>query len=158
MTEIGQRLRQFGERRFLTMAEFLMPEVEIRPYLTKINIEVLANLKRYWKVSMQAILMRANTLKMITQNQYRYLWTEMSKMGYKKNEPIEIPQEQPTLLREVVNVYLKDYEYSDNELKALLYLDDEEYKKYNPHAITPLRILPRVHKLHLKQNRRSSID
>ncbi len=127
--------------------EFLLPEKEIRPYLSNLTLEALANLKRYWKVSMQAILVRAKTLGTITPNQYRYLWMQMAKMGYKLNEPIEVMREQPTLLQELVNVYTKDYNYSDLELKTLLFLDDEEYKKYNPTAITPLRAVPRIHNI-----------
>ena len=127
--------------------EFLMPGKSIRPYLSKVTLETLANLKRYWRVSMQAILMRARRLDMLTENQYSYLWVQMSKMGYKTHEPIEIPQESPSLLQEIVKIYTGEYRYSDEELKELLYLDDEEYKKYNPHAITPLRVLPRIHNL-----------
>ncbi len=128
-------------------SEFLMPEKEIRSYLSDLNLETLANLKRYWKVSMQAILTRAYRLNKITYNQQRYLWMQMSKMGYRLHEPIDVPIEPPTLLQELVNIYIKEYEYSDDELKSLLYLDDEEYKKYNPSAATPLRVLSVVHSI-----------
>jgi Zn-dependent peptidase ImmA (M78 family)/transcriptional regulator with XRE-family HTH domain len=129
--------------------EFLLPEKEIRPYLSNLTLETLANLKRYWKVSMQAILVRAKTLSTITPNQYKYLWMQMAKMGYKLNEPVEIVSEQPTLLQELVNIYIQDYNYSDSELKMLLFLDDEEYKKYNPTASTSLRVISRV--LHIAE-------
>jgi Zn-dependent peptidase ImmA (M78 family) len=140
--------------------EFLMPEKAIRPYLSKVTLETLANLKRFWKVSMQAILMRAHHLKMVTDNQYGYLWVQMAKMGYKMHEPIEIAQETPSLLREIVNVYINDYQYSEGELKAMLYLDNDgnEYKKYYPGAIAPLRIVPRVYDLKTEKGKKNRVN
>jgi Zn-dependent peptidase ImmA (M78 family)/DNA-binding XRE family transcriptional regulator len=136
----------------LFASEFLLPEKEIRPYLNNLNLEVLLNLKRYWKVSMQAILKRAADLGCVTPNQNRYLWMQMAKRGYKLHEPVEIPTEEPTLIQEIMNIYLKEYEYSDAELKSLLYLDEEEYKKYNPKFIAPLRVLPTVHTINSNSN------
>jgi Zn-dependent peptidase ImmA (M78 family)/transcriptional regulator with XRE-family HTH domain len=128
-------------------SEFLMPESEIRSYLSDVSFGNLANLKRYWKVSMQALLMRAYQLNKITYNQHRYAWIRLSKAGYKLKEPVDIEIEETTLLKELVNVYLQEYSYSDSELKFLLHLNDDDYTKYNPSARVALRALPIVHSL-----------
>lgn len=120
-------------------SEFLMPALEIRNHLSFLTLESLGQLKTYWKVSMQALLMRASRLEMISYNQYRYLWMLMSKMGYKINEPIEIKQEAPTLLSEIVDVHIKDLGYTDEELKTILYMNDNEYIKFNPSAKNKIR-------------------
>jgi Zn-dependent peptidase ImmA (M78 family)/DNA-binding XRE family transcriptional regulator len=127
--------------------EFLLPEKEISPNLSDLTLETLAHLKRYWKVSMQAIMVRAERLNRISPNQYRYLWMRMAKMGYKLHEPIEIPKEEPTLIQELISVYIQDYKYSENELKEFLYLDDQGFRNYNPTGISPLRAVPLMHNL-----------
>jgi len=129
--------------------EFLMPEKEIRSYLSDVSFGNLANLKRYWKVSMQALLMRSYQLNKITYNQYRYAWIRMSKAGYKLKEPIDVPEEKPMLLQELINIYTQDYSFTDEELKSMLLLknNDEDYKKFNPAAITPLRVVTKIHEI-----------
>lgn len=110
-------------------AEFLMPKSEIYPYLTgKLTIAKLADLKRYWKVSMQAILVWAQKLGAITNNHARYLWSQFSAMRIKIKEPIDIMQEKPTLIDEMINLHLNDLNYSKEELSSLLCLLSEEFE------------------------------
>src|SRR5437588_8946588 len=54
-------------------AEFLLPERDIRADLSNLDLAKLAILKRYWKVSMAAILHRAEEIGAITANQAPYL-------------------------------------------------------------------------------------
>ncbi|HAG99910.1 MAG TPA: hypothetical protein DCL75_13910 [Ktedonobacter sp.] len=81
-------------------AEFLMPSRDISPDLDSITFTNLARLKSYWKVSMAALIVRANDMGKITQRQYRTLFEQMNKNGYRMNEPIPIPVEEPALLKE----------------------------------------------------------
>jgi Zn-dependent peptidase ImmA (M78 family)/transcriptional regulator with XRE-family HTH domain len=104
----------------------LVPENSIKPYFTKLSIEKLADLKSYWYVSMQALLRYANTLGMVTQNQYKYLWIQMGSLGYRKNEPVSIPVERPSLITEIVNAYVSDLGYSKEELAAVLQINMSE--------------------------------
>jgi Zn-dependent peptidase ImmA (M78 family)/transcriptional regulator with XRE-family HTH domain len=89
--------------------ELLVPESNIRPYFTKVSIDKLADLKSYWYVSMQALLRYANTLSMLTQNQYKYLWIQMG-----------------TLITEIINAYLSDLGYSKEELASVLQINVSE--------------------------------
>ena len=66
---------------------FLLPADEIRPQLRRFDLRQLANLKLYWKVSMAAIAVRADRLKLITPYQSKMFWIEMSRLGYRKREP-----------------------------------------------------------------------
>jgi len=106
--------------------ELLVPENNIKPYFTKISIDKLADLKSYWYVSMQALLRYANTLGMVTQNQYKYLWVQMGSLGYRKNEPVSIPIEKPGLIAEIVNTYLSELGYSKEELASVLQVNVSE--------------------------------
>lgn len=109
-------------------AEFLMPEKEIRPYLTDLSLEKLAVLKPYWKVSMAALLKRATDLREITPRHARTLWMKMGKAGYRIREPVEldIPKEPLTLQEDIVSVYSGDMEYTISELGKMLCLFDKE--------------------------------
>jgi Zn-dependent peptidase ImmA (M78 family)/DNA-binding XRE family transcriptional regulator len=106
--------------------ELLVPESNIKTYFTKMSIDKLADLKSYWYVSMQALLRYANTLGMVTQNQYKYLWIQMGSLGYRKNEPVSIPVEKPSLISEIINAYVSDLGYSKEELASVLQVNLSE--------------------------------
>lgn len=109
-------------------SEFLMPEIEIRPYLTDLYLEKLATLKQFWKVSMAALLKRATDLGVITHRQSRTLWMQMGKAGYRTREPVELdlPVEKPSLEKEIVDTYIEDMGYTISELGKLLCLSTKE--------------------------------
>src|SRR5258707_14423565 len=81
---------------------FLLPADEIRPQLRRFDLRQLVNLKGYWKVSMAALAVRADRLKLITPYQSKMFWIEMSRLGYRKREPNETPKEQPNLFRQII--------------------------------------------------------
>lgn len=126
-------------------SEFLMPTHDIQSELYDIKLERLAALKRHWKVAMGAILQKALHLNKVTPNQHRYLWTQMSAAGYRLKEPAElaIPRETPTLLSELVDVYLTELGYTVQELSQWLALQVEEFcSVYLPKVSNrPLRLL-----------------
>jgi len=111
-------------------SEFLMPERDVKSYLTNLSVEKLASLKPYWKVSMAALLHRAVDIGVITARHGRTLWVQLSKAGYKTREPIEldIKNEQPTLLKELVKTYIDDMGYNIPELMKMLNLFEDEIK------------------------------
>lgn len=108
-------------------AEFLMPEDDIKPQLLNLSLPKLARLKEIWKVSMQAILMRAQSLKTITRTEYERLWKQISRAGYRVREPIEIPREEPRAVKMLINIHLKDLNYSVGELARMLRLKIDEF-------------------------------
>lgn len=86
-------------------AELLMPaegiSCELEPPIT---IESLLKLKQRWKVSMQALARRAYDLGTVTQGQYKYIMQQISKRGWRKNEPNPLPVEQPRALRKMAEL------------------------------------------------------
>ncbi len=111
-------------------AEFLMPKRDVRPYLVDLSIERLASLKPFWKVAMSALLKRAVDLNVISPRHGRTLWMQLSKAGYKTREPeeIDIPSESPTLLKEIIKVYIDDMDYNVTELAKMLNLFEDEFQ------------------------------
>jgi Zn-dependent peptidase ImmA (M78 family) len=99
-------------------AEFLMPANEIRSHLAQIDLPKAATLKRYWKTAMSALIRRARDLGVIAENRYRSLCAQMAQRGFNRAEPVELPQEFPTLVDAVVGIHLTHHKYSIRELAA----------------------------------------
>ncbi len=108
-------------------AELLMPELEIKPQLTRLNLAVLADLKKYWKTSMQSIVRRAKDLGMLTDNQYKYLWIQMGVEGFKVREPIFFSAETPTTLKQIIDAYKDEMDYSTEEIASLIDASREDF-------------------------------
>lgn len=116
-------------------AEFLMPAADIRSDLTgAIDLARLAELKRKWRVSMAALLRRAQTLGTITDWHYRSVQVEMSALGYRTQEPVPLAHEHP---RRLPNLVAKALE-GGAEVGALAacarLLPDDFHRLYMPHG------------------------
>ena len=119
-------------------AEFLMPAREVRGELGNLSLPKLAALKQRWKVSMQAIIMRAAALGKITERQKRSLFMRLGQLGYRKSEPVGIAEETPSLLRQVIEVHRDDDGYSIAELSAAAHMLDHEFRiQYLNDGTTP---------------------
>jgi Zn-dependent peptidase ImmA (M78 family) len=107
---------------FLFASELLMPEDEISPMLRPLSFDRLARLKLYWEVSIAALVKRAEGLGLISGSTSRYYWAKMTQMGYRDCEPYdkELPAESPTLIPEIIETYLNDLKYSEQELATLM--------------------------------------
>lgn len=111
--------------------EFLMPETEIRSSFYPLNVDQLARLKLYWRVSMAALLSRAEKMGAVTERYARYLWMQMGKFGYKTIEPHQnqIALEPPMLLRELVALHTGELEYTKAEMAHALAMTVEEFEE-----------------------------
>ena len=83
-------------------SELLLPESamrqELRPPLT---LTKFAELKAKWGVSIQALINAAYRMEVITERQRKYLFVQLSALGWRKDEPVAIPLERPRLLRKM---------------------------------------------------------
>lgn len=106
-------------------AAFLMPAPDIRPYLSSVKLSSLSRVKAFWKVSIKALIKRAQDLKLITDNYYRILNIQYNKT-FPQGEPVDIPLEQPALLRAVFRYHVESLGYSLQEIADLLCLTEED--------------------------------
>lgn len=106
-------------------AAFLMPASDIRPYLSNITLSALARVKTYWKVPMRVLIDRAYDLKKITNHQYRTITSQYNK-SFDNGEPVDFPQEKPTLLREAIRFHMETLNYSLKDLASLLCISEED--------------------------------
>lgn len=112
--------------------EFLMPLSEsIYDLTSNLTLEKLVDLKRFWRVSIQAILYRVQEKELLTYNKCRYLWSQINSRGWRKSEPVNIPQENPTLIGRMINVLIDEtvFNYSKDDLSRIFRLNIDEIEE-----------------------------
>ncbi len=112
-------------------SEFLMPRAVILPELSSgsLTLQKLAAMKMRWKVSIQALIRRASNLEVITHRQYRSLMMRISQMGWRKNEPVHVEAEKPTVLPSIINHYLTRKKFSCAELSQLCLSLEPQFRR-----------------------------
>jgi len=125
LTTVPNLDRDVSHEANLFAAEFLMPATDIRSdFENGVTLSTLGELKRKWKVSMQALLYRADDLGYLTYNQKRYLLTQFNQMKIRKREPQEfdVPKEIPSLLSSMIVKYKTKFKADNTYLAEKLNL------------------------------------
>jgi len=105
-------------------AAFLLPretfEYDVRPYCNKLNYYV--ELKRKWKISISAMILRASDIDIISKNQYQYLMRQMSRNGWRTQEPLDeyMTIKKPKALKQAINMLLLNDYLSPKQFFLLL--------------------------------------
>lgn len=112
-------------------AEFLMPAMDIRPQLQRVDLTTLGVLKKVWRVSMAALLVRAKQLKAISPTKYTALWKQMSVLGFRRREPAELDlaPESPRLLDDILAFHRDRLNMSVDDLLAMFTLHERDYRR-----------------------------
>ncbi len=114
-------------------ANFLLPPNEIKQVFRgrKISLELLAALKKEWRVSMQSLLMSAHAQGFLTDNQSRYLWQQLSVKGWRLREPAELdfPHDAPSVLPAILKAHLGALHYTVDDLVKLSNLHAHEFQR-----------------------------
>ncbi len=80
-------------------AALLVPQSRAVDILSdKTNLTDYARIKATWGVSIQALIMRAAALDLISDSRKRSLFVQLSAKGWRKEEPVEVGNESPLLL------------------------------------------------------------
>ena len=117
-------------------SEFLMPSDHIRSSLRSLKLSSLGELKRYWLTSMASIIRRAYDLELITKEKYSNFYIELSRRGYRKNEPINVYIDKPTLFNQAYLLHKNELNYSDSDLAESFGLSIDIIDKFF-HTDTP---------------------
>lgn len=103
-------------------AEFLMPEREIGSALLNLKPSALPLLKQMWLTSMSSLIVRAKTLGKIDSNRYKMLMTELSRKGWRTNEPIQVELDSPTYLADAENMLQDEFNLDYTEQARMMSL------------------------------------
>jgi Zn-dependent peptidase ImmA (M78 family) len=111
----------------------LMPATEIRQALSgRLDLRRLAALKPEWRVSMQALLFRAQSLRLIEKAQASWLWRQFSTTRMRLREPPELDfePERSGVLARMIRLHLDTFGYTIAELAKLFHLYEDQLGKY----------------------------
>jgi Zn-dependent peptidase ImmA (M78 family)/transcriptional regulator with XRE-family HTH domain len=111
-------------------SEFLMPEREIRSMLGGLDLSRAAQLKAYWRVSMQALILRARDLGIISRQKASRLYMQMSSLGYRRVEPVALPVEEPTALRGVMDTHRQVHGFTIGDLAERVGLPESDFENH----------------------------
>jgi Zn-dependent peptidase ImmA (M78 family) len=90
-------------------AAFLLPrEAFINELIYPNKLDYYVELKKKWKVSISAMIVRAYQLKVINNNQYQHLMKQVSKKGWRIKEPLDdvILVPKPSVLKKAVEILI----------------------------------------------------
>jgi Zn-dependent peptidase ImmA (M78 family) len=112
----------------------LMPKNEITIALRSRRVDMarLAALKPEWRVSMQALLYRAQSLGLVEKSQAAWLWRRFAMDRTKLREPahLDFPLEQPGVVGRMVRLHLDNFGYSPSELAKIIHANDNMLNEY----------------------------
>lgn len=98
-------------------SSFLLPEHTFSSEVKWITLDYLVELKKRWKVSIQAMIMRCDQLGIISEQQKTNLFINISKRQWKKKEPLDdiIESEKPVFFYKAFKLLI-DSGFSIDEL------------------------------------------
>lgn len=120
--------------------ELLVPEEEFRQMCIgqEITLPWLARQKMYWKVSMAALLRRAEQINVITRHHYIRLQKEISWRGWRKREPQEtdLPFEKLTVFPRLIQINEELCDYDMGRLAQMLHMPAEGIHRMYVHYLS----------------------
>ncbi len=109
--------------------EFLAPKGLVMPDLQGLTFARLPALKMKWRLTMKALIKRAEVIGAVDRPQAIRLYKQYSAHRWHNAEPYPLPLESPTLLREAATVHVRDHGYSYEELAQAVRLPEPEMRR-----------------------------
>lgn len=128
----SQELKNIIEKQAHYFAScLLLPEKGFLDSLLSANLDFYIELKKRWKVSIQAMIVRTFQLDLISEDQKLYLFRRIAYNKWKKREPLDdkLSVEKPTLYRKVFDLIVDNGILQKKELIAYLSLPKDELEK-----------------------------
>ncbi|VIB39306.1 transcriptional regulator [Clostridioides difficile] len=109
-------------------AAFLLPLEAFNREVISSSIDSFILLKKKWKVSISAMIKRCQTANILTDNQIRYLNSQMIKYGYYKREPLDdiMISEKPYLFKQAFDILVENNIFTKEVLLDEIKLNREE--------------------------------
>jgi Zn-dependent peptidase ImmA (M78 family)/transcriptional regulator with XRE-family HTH domain len=114
-------------------SSLLMPRAEVSVALRgKLDLRRLAALKPEWRVSMQALLYRAQALGLIEREKAAWLWRQfaMTRMRLREPPELDFQAEQPGVIARMVRLHLDTFGYSKDQFAQLLNIYEKQLTEF----------------------------
>jgi len=111
----------------------LMPAADMKAALSgRIDLRRFAALKPEWRVSMQGLLYRAETLGYVSKSEAGWLWRQFGASRMRLAEPPELdfPHETPGVIGRMVRLHLDTFGHSKAEFASLLHVHENQLSEY----------------------------
>jgi Zn-dependent peptidase ImmA (M78 family)/DNA-binding XRE family transcriptional regulator len=107
---------------------FLLPAESFGSEVMSSSIDHFVMMKKRWKVSIQAMIMRCQALGILSESQVRYLFSQINKKGYRKNEPLDnvLQFEQPYLIKQAIELLVENNVVAPQNILDEIALKKEE--------------------------------
>jgi Zn-dependent peptidase ImmA (M78 family)/DNA-binding XRE family transcriptional regulator len=127
-------------------AALLMPAADMESIFggTRLDLDDLVPLRREWGVSIQALVMRAEELGLITFHKKRRLFQQLGSRGWRTHEPGPTVAEQPTLFSESVDLLRTVDGLTDEDLVDISHLPQQRLADLFPDCFSA-SAAPRPH-------------
>jgi Zn-dependent peptidase ImmA (M78 family)/transcriptional regulator with XRE-family HTH domain len=125
------------------LALTLPPEDFDRHVRADLTLNRARDLKRAYRVSIQAIMRAARDRRLITSERYVSLYKQISARGWRRDEPDPVALEAPTTWPEALAVHRERHGYGIEELAAIARVTSDDLRDLFPRDFTPrLRLVP----------------
>ena len=105
---------------------FLMPRSSVLAYAPKfVTLDGLIQLKKLWGVSVSALAYRMHGLGLLTEWQYREMFMQIARRGYRKTEPESLPRETSQVLAKVFSA-LRTEGVAKSDIATELHVSEED--------------------------------
>jgi Zn-dependent peptidase ImmA (M78 family)/DNA-binding XRE family transcriptional regulator len=136
---------------------FLLPAAPFADDFYTANLDLLKSLKPKWKTSIATMIKRAQDLDLISEVQARLLWINLSRRGWRTEEPYddELDIEKPTILRRAVELLISNEIQNREDILSRIPLsprDIEGLTGLEPGYLSPQGEVIRPH-IHILDNR-----
>lgn len=134
-------------------SSFLLPMESFSKDLYTTNINSFVPLKKKWKVSIGAMIVRAYHIGILTELQYNNLNRYLNQKGWRREEPLDeiIEFEKPRIFKESLEllfdeniITVEEFLYSisiyPEELERLCFLDKGFFEKFGFHKINKMKL------------------
>lgn len=123
--------------------EFLLPQRDIAADMQDMSLGKAIRLKPKWRVSMQALINCAKEHQTISPRKHQWLYTQLSKLGYRTREPDPLLPERPYLLKKMIRVYLEELKYPAEQIARVAFCKSWEQfqRRYPVFEEGPFRIV-----------------
>ena len=119
-------------------AAFLLPRKSFSNEVYTPRLNAFVDLKRRWKVAIQAMIYRCKDLGIFDERQVTNLYKEISRRKWRTSEPLDgpegLPIEQPLLLTRIAKLVIEAGRMPTDQLKAIM--------GFSSHWISALSGLP----------------
>lgn len=116
----NEEIRNMEDEAHAFAAAFLLPAnafiKDISAYPT--NLENYKQLKKKWRTSISAMLVRANHLGVLNYNSYQNMMKKMSKLGWRREEPLDdtLIINKPTVLKRAISILIDNDILNEDEI------------------------------------------